>query len=155
MKKLIILIIMITIITGCSCGKKEKLDKVTCELVSDQSASGYVAHNTYEIYSNKDIVRKVSVEEKYESKEKSMLEFFEEELNKQYKKAKEQYNGYEYSVKKEDNSVISKVEIDYKKVDLEKFIKENPAMKSYANDKNELTKDGIIQMYKNMGAECK
>ena len=155
MKKIIILIIMITIVTGCSCGKKEKLDKVTCELVSDQSASGYVAYNTYEIYSNKDIVRKVSVEEKYESKDKTILDYFEKELDRQYKNAKEQYKGYEYKIKKEDNSVVSNVKIDYKKVDLEKFIKDNPAMKSYANDKNELTKDGIIQMYKNMGAECK
>ena len=39
-------------------------------------------------------------------------------------------------------------------MDLDKFVKSNTALSSYVNDKNQLTKDGVISLYESLGAKC-
>ena len=40
------------------------------------------------------------------------------------------------------------------KDDLDKFVKDNPAMKSYVDKDNNITLSGIKTMYESMGAKC-
>lgn len=152
MKKILCLL-LIFIITGCSCSKKYTTN--TCELVIDQSANDYVTYKTYNIYSNKDIVDKVEIIEEVKSNKKEILDYFEEQFKKQYKEANKKYNGYKYNVKIKNSKVIAKVTINYKKLDMDKYIEDNSAIKSYVNNDNKITKDGAIKMYQSMGASCK
>ena len=70
---------MILIITGCGCNKKYTTN--TCELVSDQSGSGYISYKTYKIYSTKDLVNKVEITEEIKSNKKDILDFFEKQFS--------------------------------------------------------------------------
>lgn len=152
MKKILCLL-MILIITGCGCNKKYTTN--TCELVSDQSSSGYISYKTYKIYSTKDLVNKVEITEEIKSNKKDILDFFEKQLKTQYKEADKKYKGYKYSVKIKNSKVISKVTINYNKLDMDKYIKDNSAIKAYVNSDNKLTREGAIKMYETMQASCK
>ena len=51
------------------------------------------------------------------------------------------------------NEIISDVFIDYKKMDLEQFVTDQPVLKSYMKD-GKLTVEGIKSIYTSMGATC-
>ena len=148
--KLTFAFMLIVLLTGCL-GK----DKVTkCTLKSDQSASGYKITSEYNVYSSKDEVNKVVTTETVESKNNTILAYFEKQLKSQYKANNDSYGGYKYEVTNKDGKVVSKVTIDYSKMNLNKFVKDNPAMKSYVNKSNKITVKGIKSMYQSMGATC-
>jgi len=65
------------------------------------------------------------------------------------------YEEIYYYITNKDGKVVSKVTIDYSKIDIDKFVKENPAMKSYVNKYNQITLEGVKKMYESMGATCK
>lgn len=155
MKKILSLLIVFTalfLLSGCSLAKT-KITK--CTLTSDQSASGYVLDSTYEIYSKGDVVYKVSTKEVVTSKNNTVLQYFEKTLKDQYKSSNDIYGGYSYDVKTKDGKVSSTVTIDYNKMDLNKFVKNNTAMKSYVNKNNKLTLEGAKKLYESLGATCK
>ena len=141
----------IILLTGC--GDKKQVSK--CTLNSDQSASGYTINSTYEIYSTNDIVSSVKTKEVVTSKNTTILAYFEDLLNKQYKSASETYGGYTYKVTNKDGKVTSEVTINYDKMNLSKFVKDNASMKSYVNKSNKLTLDGVKKIYEGLGATCK
>ena len=148
--KLTFAFMLVVLLTGCL-GK----DKVTkCTLKSDQSASGYKITSEYNVYSSKDEVNKVVTTETVESKNNTILAYFEKQLKSQYKANNDSYGGYKYEVTNKDGKVVSKVTIDYSKMNLSKFVKDNPAMKSYVNKSNKITVKGIKSMYQSMGATC-
>jgi uncharacterized lipoprotein YehR (DUF1307 family) len=148
--KLTFAFMLVVLLTGCL-GK----DKVTkCTLKSDQSASGYKITSEYNVYSSKDEVNKVVTTETVESKNNTILAYFEKQLKSQYKANNDSYGGYKYEVTNKDGKVVSKVTIDYSKMNLNKFVKDNPAMKSYVNKSNKITVKGIKSMYQSMGATC-
>ena len=76
-------------------------------------------------------------------------------IKEQYKSNDNKYGGYSYNITKTDDTVISEVTIDYTKMDIEKFIEDNEAVKAYVNDDNQLTVEGVKKMYKSIGATCK
>ncbi|MBQ9013266.1 MAG: DUF1307 domain-containing protein [Bacilli bacterium] len=148
--KLTFAFMLVVLLTGCL-GK----DKVTkCTLKSDQSASGYKITSEYNVYSSKDEVNKVVTTETVESKNNTILAYFEKQLKSQYKANNDSYGGYKYEITNKDGKVVSKVTIDYSKRNLNKFVKDNPAMKSYVNKSNKITVKGIKSMYQSMGATC-
>lgn len=151
-KKVLIGFMMVTslFLTGCTSGK-EIVTK--CEL-NNNSSSVYSIKATYNIYSKNNIVTKVVTKEEATSENKDVLDTLESTLNSTYKKASKSYGGYKYDVKRDDNKVTSNVTIDYTKMDMNKFIKENTALKSYANKNNKLTKEGVKKIYTSMGATC-
>ena len=141
---------LVLLLTGCL--GKDKVAK--CTLVSDQSASNYKIKTEYKIYHSKDIVNKVVTTETVESKNNTILAYFEKQLKEQYKSNNDKYGGYEYKVTNKDGKVVSEVTINYNKMNLNKFVKDNPAMKSYVNKSNKLTLEGVKTMYKSSGATC-
>lgn len=156
MKKIIkclVLFLFVLVISGCN--SKLSYKESVCTLENDQSKSDYKAQTTYKIYSKNDIVKKVYSKETLKSNSKEILDYFKNLYEKQYDAQNKNYGGYKYSIKIDGNNLISDITIDYTKLDLDKFIKDNSAMKSYVNEENKLTVDGIIKMYESLGASCK
>lgn len=148
--KCIPLFAIILFVSGCA-----KTQVTVCTNVNDQSKSGYKSTTTYKIYYKNDIVTKVDSEEILTSQNNTYIKYFEDLNKKQYETQNKAYGGYTYDVKAEKEKVISKLTIDYTKVNMNKFIEDNSAMKSYVNKDNKFTIDGAKTMYESLGATCK
>ena len=145
--KLTFVFMLVALLAGCKGGYVV----TKCSSTSDQSASGYTIKSEYNIY---DVVSKVEITETVTSKNTTILAYFEKQHKDQYKANNNTYKGYTYNVTNKDGKVVSKVTIDYSKMDLNKFIKDNPAMKSYVNKDKKITLNGIKKMYESMGSTC-
>lgn len=153
MKKIFKLIfVLLLVISLAGCKGKEKV--VKCTSSSNQSASGYNITSNYDIYYSGEEVNKIITTETVESKNNTILAYFEKQLKNQYKQNNDNYGGYTYEVTNKDGKVVAAVTIDYSKMNLNKFIKDNPAMKSFINKSNKVTLKGVKSMYKSMGATC-
>lgn len=150
--KFLVVSLLTVLLVGCS-SKEEKVVK-TCTLNSDQSASGYTLNSTYKIYATNNVVTSVETEEVVTSENKQIRDYFESTLKTSYETAEKTYGGYTYTVKNEDDKVSANVTIDYTKMDLEKFINSNAAMKSYVNKDNKITLEGAKKIYEGLGATC-
>lgn len=151
-----IIFVFIGIIFICGCQKTTIGQNVTkCTLDNDQSKSGYKVKTTYKIYSKNDIVTKVDTNEILTSENTTIIKYFDDLYKKQYKSENDKYGGYTYDVKTDKNKVILNVTINYNKIDLDSYIKDNSAMKSYVNKDNKMTLKGIKTMYESLGAKCK
>lgn len=149
--KLFALIMVVFMATGCnSIGTKV----TTCTLDNDQSKSGYKILSTYKIYSKKDVVKKVEMEETLTSKNTTILAYFEKIYNARYKTENSKYKGITYNVKKEDGKLITRVTTDYNKLNMTDYIKANSAMNSYVNKDKKFTLEGAKTMYESIGAKC-
>lgn len=147
---LLILVLLIAII-----GIRNREKTTVCSLKNNQISSGYSINSTYEIHSKRKIVSTIIINQKITSKDEKILKEFKDSFEKQYKNYNKTYGGYQYSGKINKDTFTSKVIVDYKKVDLDKFVKDNEAMKEYMNKKNKFTIDGAKKMYEYMGASCK
>lgn len=154
MKKLLgsTLLVFITVLFVTGCGSSAT--KV-CTYESDQSASGYKLKSEYKIYADGDVVSKVETTETVESKNNTVLAYFEKSLKEQYQTNNDKYKGYDFEITNKDGKVVSTVTIDYSKMNLTKFIEDNQAMKSFVNKDNKLTVKGVQAMYESIGATCK
>lgn len=163
--KILLLLVAILTLVGCQGGSesgngenegnKENGATRKCTIINDQqSTSGYKVDSSITIYSKDDIVTKVKKVETVTATDKEILSYFEQTLNNQYEATNEKYGGYTYDIKTTNEKLTSNVEIDYTKMNLEQYVKDNEVMKEYVNDKNELTVDGITKLYEAMGATC-
>ncbi|MBR6073272.1 MAG: DUF1307 domain-containing protein [Bacilli bacterium] len=153
MKKYLSIITILSLcilLTGC----KGKLVVNKCHGESNQTASGYKLVTDYKISSRKNIVEKIELKQTIESDSKEKLDNFKTNLEKQYKDNNSRYGGYSYNIKDEENKIVIELTIDYSKMDLNKFVTDNVAMKNYVNDKNQLTLDGAKKMYEASGNKC-
>ena len=125
-----------------------------CTIKSDQSKSGYVLDTKYVIKSKKGIVSSVKITEVVTSNDAKKLSNFEKNFNDQYKYNSKNYGGYTYKVVNGNGKVVSNVTIDYNEFNMEKFVKNNVAMKEYIED-GKLTLDGAKNLYESTGAKCK
>lgn len=149
---------LIVLLVGCG-EKKETKEEVKdktykCTLSSNDIVNGFKVESVYEIYATGDVVKKVKTEEKVTSDDETILDTFENTLNTTYEAADKNYGGYDYSVTRNDNEVLSITTIDYTKMNLKQYIKDNSALSQYVNDNNELTAEGIKSLYTSMGATC-
>lgn len=153
MKKIIFLIpILVLCLTGCN-GKNEEAGIVTCALSTNDIVNGYKLESTYKLnYSGKYAIS-TETEEVVISDSKEVLDYFEKTLNDTYSKLNEAYGGYTYKITKKDDKITSIVKIDYSKMNMEKFVNDQPAYKSFTND-NKLLAEGVKSIYENLGATC-
>ena len=148
--KLLFVFMLVVFLAGCK--GKEVVTK--CNYESNQETSGYKIVTDYEIYSRDELATKVVKKEKIISKNNTILAYFKDQFKKQYESNNKNYKGYSYEVSDKKGETVSIVTIDYSKVDMDKFIKDNPAMKSFVNKSNQPTYKGIKTMYESMGAKC-
>jgi len=128
--------------------------KMVCTMTSDQSLSGYQLDTKYVIKYKGKYVTKVDITEIISSKDNEKLLTFEKNFNDQYSYNKKTYGGYTYKVTNKNGKVTSKVTINYKVFNIEKFIENNEAMKDYVKN-NKMTISGAREMYESTGATCK
>lgn len=152
-KGLKILFISLFVILISGCGKSDKEVVSTCTLSSDQSSNGYKISSNYEIHSKNGLVNSVTTKETVESDNEQVRSYFKKTLEDSYNTANESYGGYTYNVTENANKIISDVTIDYSKMDLNKFIKDNSQMKSYIKN-NKISLDGMKKIYEALGATC-
>jgi uncharacterized lipoprotein YehR (DUF1307 family) len=153
MKKLIYVVLflaLIVLLKGC----KEKEVITKCSLTDNQVNSGYKTKNEYEIYSKDEIVNKVTIKQVITSNNEELLNKFKKDLEESYKNNNSRYKGYSVKIDLKKNKLIAESTINYDKMDLNKFIKDNKAMKEFINKDNKLTLQGAKKMYLNIGAKC-
>ncbi len=87
------------------------------------------------------------------SDDDDILDYYKSYLEKQYEGV-DKYGGYTYKIEKESNNkVVSTVEIDYSKMDIEKFLDDQPSFAYYLED-GKILGDRLKTMYMSMGATC-
>lgn len=148
----IVLIIGVVLITGC--GKVEE-KVMTCTLTQKDVVNNYELNSTYEVNYAGEVVNNVTSTEVITSSDAAVLSNFETQLKDIYNAMEENYGGYNIDIKNDGQKVTALVKINYEKLNLDKLIEENSAMKSYVNKNNRLTLDGIKTMYKAQGITCK
>lgn len=153
MKKLFFVVPILGIgLLLAGCGKVEG-GVVNCTLYTNDAVNGYTLNSTYKINYTGEYVDSVESEEIVTSEDTDILNYFETTLTDTYDKTSAAYGGYDYSVNNDGSKVVSTVTIDYKKMDLEQFITDQPTLKSYSKD-NKLLVEGVKTMYESMGATC-
>ena len=152
MLKVFVALLTVAVLCGCGTSNEEKV--VKCTSSQKDLNNGYELKSEYTIYAQGDVVKSVKTKEVVTSDQESILSYFQTTLNTTYENFNKEYGGYTYEVVKEENTVTSNVEIDYTKMDLDKFSKDQSSIKSAMNDNNELTLDGMKSMYKSLGATC-
>ena len=147
----IALVFMVAIfLTGCEIPEK----KITCKLTSNQESSGYVLNTTYTIFYKESIVSKINIQEEIKSDSETILSYFEKYLKEQYDSNKELYGGYTNEVTKKDKTVNTNVTVDFNELNINKYIEDNPAMKSFVDSNNKMKVSGMKTLYESMGATC-
>ena len=155
MKKLqgfLIISFICLFLLGCTSTKEEKM---VCSLNTNDVVNKYELNATYTVTYVGKIVKNVDNKEIVTSNEQSILDYFENALETSYLTANETYGGYNYTVDRTSNTVTGAVKIDYTIMDLNKFVKDQPSLKSYVNSKNEMTIEGLKSLYTTLGATCK
>lgn len=150
MKKYLLALFVILFIAGCG---KNELKTTKCTLSSNDVVNGYKTSATYEINHKNDLVESVKTIETVESDNEVFLSTMENTLNTTYSTMNNNYGGYDFKVEKNGNKVTSTTTIDYNKMNIEKFISENTALKPYVKD-SKLTLEGIKLLYTSIGASC-
>lgn len=156
----LLLLCMITLVTGCNSnkvkdltgGSKEKITK--CSLYKKDVTSNYEINSTYTVYSKNKIAYKVETIEKVTSDSAEVLNSFETSLNNSYSQLNNAYGGYKYEITKKNNELVSNVLIDYSKVNLEQLANDQPTMKNVMDDNYNILLDGLLGTYKSIGATC-
>lgn len=151
-KKFVILGCSILALTLVGCGAEEKT--FTCTLYKKDVINNYELNSTYKVYATGDVVNKVETTEVVKSNEKSVIDSFEETLEKTYKAMDEAYGGYENKITKEELELTSITTIDYNNMDIEQLIKDDASMKAIVNKDKKITIEGIKNVYEQLGAEC-
>lgn len=150
--KFLSLIIAVVFISGC--GNDKEVTK-TCTLTSTNSTNGYKLESVYKIYGKGKVADKVVTTETITADNEDDLDYYKEYFEKTYKAVDDVYGGYTINVSIKDNKVISETTIDYNKMDLKKYVKDNSVMKNYVDKNNKMLIDGLISTYEALGATCK
>lgn len=146
-----LLLICMLVVSGC----QEKKDYVVkCTLSQNNVLGNYQIESTYEITTDGKIAKSVKTVEVVTSENETLLNTMSETLNTTYETMNEAYGGYVFDVDQETGKVVSTVTIDYTALDLEKLLSDQPSMKNYTNEDNQLTLEGLQNMYTTMGATC-
>lgn len=154
MKKNIKIISVLSILLLSGCGTNKEVLVTKCTSSQNNLQANYTLKSEYTIYSQKGVVNKVESIETINSSSEAILDYFDTYLTSTYEQANKVYGGYNNKVTKNDDEVISKTTIDYKSMDMNKYVEDNSAMKNYVNSKNELTLEGIKTAYQSIGATC-
>lgn len=154
MKKNIKIISVLSILLLSGCGTNKEVLVTKCTSSQNNLQANYTLKSEYTIYSQKGVVNKVESIETINSSSEAILDYFDTYLTSTYEQANKVYGGYNNKVTKNDDEVISKITIDYKSMDMNKYVEDNSAMKNYVNSKNELTLEGIKVAYQSIGATC-
>jgi len=133
-------------------GKNKDENKINiCSLM--KSEDGYNIDAAYFITNNGKYVSSVNSVETIYSDDSSYLEQLKIYTEDIYKNLNNTYGGYDYKVYIEDNKLIAEVEIDYNKMNLKKYVEDEPDLKEYIEN-GKFTLEGVEALYEESGAIC-
>lgn len=146
MKKIIALTLLsLILITGCG---KEKT--MTCTRTMNQNSISFDLK--YEVEYLKDYVTKIKSTEMVKSSDKNVLESYKETVEKIYEPYKD-VEHYNYSVEITEDTLISKTDLDYTKIDVDKMIEIDSANSKIIKD-GKIKLEDIKNTYETMGLIC-
>ncbi len=146
MKKIIALTLLsLILITGCG---KEKT--MTCTRTMNQNSISFDLK--YEVEYLKDYVTKIKSTEMVKSSDKNVLESYKETVEKTYEPYKD-VEHYNYSVEITEDTLISKTDLDYTKIDVDKMIEIDSANSKIIKD-GKIKLEDIKNTYETMGLIC-
>lgn len=158
MKK-ILSIVMVSIVvltlTGCAKGNSKGETKLVKTCTMTVTDSDYEIESEYKVYGSGKTVDSVVTVETVISDDDDILDYLEEYSDTTYSNMNKTYGGYTFNIDRQDNKLITTTTIDYNTMDMNKFVSDNSAMKKFVNSDNKLLIDGIVSLYKSMGATCK
>lgn len=170
-KLLIILFALMLVITGCSTKEEDttkiedktstktedKIDSnetkiLTCTATKTDEVSTIEA--VYKVVYRGEYVDLIETEEKVTSDNEQVLNYYKETTEGVYLPFKD-LEHYDYNVVLKDNQVISTTKIDYSKIDTNKMIEINSAMKTIIKDGKVKVSD-VRSLYESaqIGAVC-
>ena len=152
MKKLLVFVpIFFLALTGCG---KAKTGTIECTLNTKDAINGFELNSTYKINYTGNYIDSVNSVETISSEKEELLSAFEKQLNTTYETANKVYGGYTFDVTNKNGKVVSKADIDYSKMNLKQFTKDQPTLNQFVKD-DKLLVEGIKSLYESMGATCK
>lgn len=152
-KGLLLTTILCGLLLFSGCGNKEQ--KLTCTLSKEDTATGYKMNSNYEVTAKGNKVTQVKTTEVVESESDEILEYFKTYIEESYTKMDEAYGGYDFTATIENQKLTVDTTIDYTVLDLDKLVKADSTMKQFVDKNNNLTLDGIQDLYEALGATCK
>lgn len=161
MKKLFLLILLMTFTITCTaCGQEEennpttrvdkyegKSGKVTCIVENDTQEFDF--KGTYNITYDNGYVTETYTREVMNIDGEKAIKNYTDRIKEEYKKYDE-LEYYEYSITSSNGKVINNTFIDYKNLDLDKFSN----LSGEVIDKEDLKLSKILASYKILGAKC-
>ena len=147
MKKLFI-VVFILLLTGC-----KSSNIIECTMESPKSFTDYTFSAKYSIYKDGDYVKSITSIETYTADDVQELNNLKEEAETMYKAYNDRYGGYVYSFTINNNTLESKVIVNYDVMNYTRYLEDNPVMANYTKN-NRFTVDGAKAMYALLGAKC-
>lgn len=154
MKKIIsgfFLLVAVFALTGC--GNKEIVKH--CTIDKSDKSQNYTFKSDYELHAKNNEITKVVTEEIVSSDNEQIISYLETYLKKTYGDLDKKYGGYTNEVIVKGDKLTSLTTVDYSKMDLKAYVKDNSVMKKYVDKNNKITIKGIIDIYESLGATCK
>ena len=151
---LAIVMVGVFLITGCSSKSKDIVNNgnvMTC--TRSVNKNGMKTSLNYKVYYEGDDVTRIKSEESIQMENNQSLKGYKEQIEKVYEPYKN-VKFYNYNIAIRGNKLISKVDINYSKIDTNKLIEIDKANSQIIND-GKIKVSSVKSLYENLGATCK
>lgn len=169
MKKIIIPILVLILLTGCT-EKTKKKNKIEINLLNEiqieseeanlicysnnNNNSDYETASKFAIYyDDNEIITSIESYEIIASDNQDILNDFESYYNSNYEKIAN-YGGYTYDIHQEKKRLIANVIIDFNTFNIESYTADYPETLENFNDDYKLEKDKLLEVYSSKGIIC-
>lgn len=147
-KYLLLVVFAAILVTGCNNNKTLK-----CTVEKELGTIKYTA--VYEIeYTSDEIVKSVVTTEKLISEDSDYLAESKTAAEDLYGSYDNAYGGYKYNVSINGDTLTSKCTVDYTKMNVKKYVEDNPSLTNFADENNNVKLSGVKSIYSQLGAKC-
>lgn len=151
---LAIVMVGVFLITGCSSKSKDIVNNgnvMTC--TRSVNKNGMKTSLNYKVYYEGDDVTRIKSEESIQMENNKSLKGYKEQIEKVYEPYKN-VKFYNYNIAIRGNKLISKVDINYSKIDTNKLIEIDKANSQIITD-GKIKVSSVKSLYEKLGATCK
>lgn len=151
---LALVMVGVFLITGCSSKSKDIVNNgnvMTC--TRSVNKNGMKTSLNYKVYYEGDDVTRIKSEESIQMENNQSLKGYKEQIEKVYEPYKN-VKFYNYNIAIRGNKLISKVDINYSKIDTNKLIEIDKANSQIITD-GKIKVSSVKSLYEKLGATCK
>ena len=131
------------------CKKSQEVTTCTLNLSPEDWTN---VESIYKITHNWKYVDLVETIETVKSNNKEVLDYYKSIVESSYEPFKN-LEYYDYKVETTNDTLVSETTINYSKIDIDKFIKINPASSNFINN-GKVSLDSLKTIYGLIGAKC-